>query len=344
MLPEKQLKQIREELDNCKKPLIFFHDDSDGLSSFLLLYKYKGDGKGVVVKSKPLIDEKFLRIVEEYQPDKVFIVDIAQVSQDFADAVKVPIIWIDHHLGAEKIRNLKQFNPRFTDEKDNSPASTICYNVVKQNLWLCAVGTVGDWQLTKETKEFSKKYPELLPKEIKNPGKAQFESDIGKLSRIFNFILKGKTQDAMQVVKVLTRINYPDEILKQTTPQGRFVYKRFQHIYKKYEELLNLAKKGTTKSKLFVFPYEETKMSFSGELANEFIYRLPDKIVIICREKSGEMRCSLRSGKIPIRKALEKVLSKVGGHGGGHEYACGAVVKKIDFEEFLAGLKRELNI
>ena len=96
MLPEKQINEIREELQNCKRPLFFFDDDPDGLSSFLLLYRYVREGSGVVIKTIPNIDNKFLRKVEEYQPDKIFVLDVAKIEQDFIDTVKIPIIWIDH--------------------------------------------------------------------------------------------------------------------------------------------------------------------------------------------------------------------------------------------------------
>lgn len=344
MLSEDKIKQIREELDNCKNPLFFFHDDADGLASFLLFYKYKGDGHGIVIKSDPVVDEKFVRKVEEYQPDKIFILDIAKVTQEFVDFAKTPIIWIDHHLGSEKIDNVMQFNPRLDDEKDSSPVSTICYNVVKENLWIGAVGTVGDWHITKETKELSDKRPDLLPKEVTKPEKALFETKIGELAKIFNFILKGKTQDAMKAVKVLTRIKDPEEILEQTTPQGKFIYKRFRKVYTQYEELLKEAEKQVTDDQVFIFPYEESRMSFSGELSNEFLYKYPDKIIIIAREKSGEMKCSLRSGTIQINERLKNALVGIEGRGGGHEFACGAVIKKRDFNKFVNNLKRQLNI
>ncbi len=344
MLNNEQLKQIKDELDNCKRPLFFFHDDSDGLASFLLFYRYKKEGKGIVVKSDPLVDKKFIKKVQEYQPDKIFILDLAKLTQEFIDAVKTTTIWIDHHISDEKIRNVKLFNPRLNDSKDDSPVSTICYNVVKQDLWIAAAGTIGDWHLTKETEEFSEKNPEMLPKGIKHPGKALFETPIGKISEIFNFVLKGKTQDAMAAVKVLTRINEPAEILQQTTPQGKFIYKRYVFIRKKYDELLEEAKKQLTKDNLFIFKYQESKMSFSGELSNEFLYKYPNKIIIIAREKSGEMKCSLRSGKKLILKPLEKALIGINGRGGGHEHACGAVIKIEDFDKFVNNLKRQLNI
>ena len=92
MLTKKQINDIREELNSCKNPLFFFHDDPDGLCSFLLLYRFINEGKGVIVKAAPRLDDKFLRKVEEYAPDKIFVLDIAIVEQSFIDNAKVPVI------------------------------------------------------------------------------------------------------------------------------------------------------------------------------------------------------------------------------------------------------------
>ena len=43
----------------------------------------------VCIKSIPKLDEKFLNKVEDYQPDKIFVTDIAIVDQDFVDKAKV---------------------------------------------------------------------------------------------------------------------------------------------------------------------------------------------------------------------------------------------------------------
>ena len=91
-LTDEQVKQIKEELDNCKNPLFFFHDDPDGLCSFLQFYRYKKEGNGVIVKrATPQVDEQFLPKVKEYSPDKIFILDLAVVDQGFIDGVKVLI-------------------------------------------------------------------------------------------------------------------------------------------------------------------------------------------------------------------------------------------------------------
>ena len=83
-------------------------------------------------------------------------------------------------------------------------------------------------------------------------------------------------------------------------------------------------------------------MSFTGDLANELIYKFPGKIVIVGREKDGEIRMSLRSSKINLRGILNKALVNVEGYGGGHEFACGANVKKRDFDVFISQIREQV--
>lgn len=338
--------QILEELQTCKKPLFFFHDDADGLCSFLLLYRLSNEGKGIVVKASDGVNETFVHKVEEYNPDKIFITDLAIVSPEFLRRVKVPVIWIDHHPLSEDLEydKAKFYNPRLKDPALNIPATKLCYDIVKQDLWIAGIGVIGDWVLIPEfMDELRKNHPKLLSEEIKNPGDALFSSEFGKLAKIFTFILQGKTSDINKCVKVLTRIKTPEEILEQTTPQGKFIYKKYEKMAKPYEELLARAIKHATKDKFLVFSYT-LDISFTGELANELLYKYPDKIIIISREKSGWMRCSLRSPKdINVSKLLQLSLAGIEGKGGGHEHACGASVKKEQWQTFLENMKENLK-
>ncbi|MBW2983542.1 DHH family phosphoesterase [Candidatus Woesearchaeota archaeon] len=339
-LTPSQVKQIREELVTCKNPLFFFHDDPDGLCSFLLLYKYIREGYGVVVKSVPRVDEKFLRKVQEYQPDKVFILDIAIVDQYFIDQVKVPIIWIDHHEPLDR-NKVKYFNPRIKNPKDNFPATYLCHQITEKDLWIAMAGCIGDWFVPDFYNEFVKAYPKLIDKKTKNPPEILFGTELGKLSRIMSFILKGKTGEVMKCVKIMTRIGDPYEILEQKTPRGKFIYHRYEKMNEKYERLLKTAIKEASKDKLLVFTYSEKEMSFTGDLANELLYRYPNKIIVAGREKGDEIRMSLRASRALLPPILQKALLHVSGYGGGHEHACGACVKKDDFKEFLEILRKE---
>ena len=56
--------------------------------------------------------------------------------------------------------------------------------------------------------------------------------------------------------------------------------------------------------------------------------------------KSGEVKCSLRSGeRLNVAQALEKALVGINGYGGGHEHACGAAVPVEQFDLFIEQLE-----
>lgn len=342
-LSKEQIKQIREHLDNCKNPLFFFDDDQDGLCSFLQLYRYKREGRGIIVKTHPKLGKVFVRKVEECKPDKIFILDVALVEQEFLDEMKVPVVWIDHHGPFER-GNVKYFNPRVSNWEDNHPTSYMCYQAVRQDLWIAALGCVADWFIPPFISEFEKEFPDLIDKPYKAPGDIIYNSKLGHLIRIFSFVLKGKADDIMKSVRVLARIKSPYEILNQESAQGRFIYKRYEHVNKIYEPLLKdiLKDLEKTEDRLFVYTYKDDKSSFTSDLSNEAIYRCPNKIILIGREKNDEMKCSLRASKAVLPPLIEEALAGLNGYGGGHEHACGMNIKTADFEEFLKRFKYKL--
>ena len=341
MLTNKQLQQIKEELDNSQNPLFFFDDDPDGLCAFLLLYRYKMEGHGFVVKTHPKLDARSAPKIEQYDADKAFVLDIAKLEQDFIDASKVPVIWVDHH-GPYERNNVKYFNPRIIKKDANIPTTYLCYKVVEQDLWIAMVGCIADYYLPDFLDEFNKKYPDLL-NDKKTVGDLYFKSKVGTLIKIFSFSLKGKTSDVMKNIKILTRIESPYEILNQETAKGKFIFQRYEKINKLYIDLLDSAVKTAGKEKLLVFTYSEDKMSFTGDLANELLYRFPDRIIMVGRKKDDDIRISLRSKNILLPPILEKSLVGLEGYGGGHEYACGANVKESHFKEFIERIKNNMD-
>ncbi len=342
MIKEESLEEIREILKKSENPIFFYDDDNDGLCSYLLFRRFLGKGKGVVIKSSPKLDESYVRKVKENRPDYVFIFDKPMVSQDFVDKIGVPIIWIDHH-DLVKVNGVRYYNPKLEDSEDNRPVSYWSYKVVKQDLWIAMLGIVGDWYLPEFLDEFCDKYPDLLSKDVKDPGDALYGSEFGKLSKIFSFVLKGRVSDVNKLVSVLMRIDDPYEILEQKTPKGKYVYKYFEKVNKQYESLLAKAIKSKSKDKFLVFLYPSGKMSFTGDLANELLYKFPDKIIIIGREKDGMVRLSLRSTGIELPKKIMNSLVDVEGHGGGHKFACGANIKKDDLQKFIDNFKKQIK-
>ncbi len=335
-----QVQQIRDSLDSCKKPLFLFDDDQDGVCSYLQLYRYKKEGKGIIVKTTPKVGTIFITKINEFQPDMVFILDLADVEQEFLDEIKVPVIWIDHH-GPYDRQNVKYFNPRISNWGDNHPTSYMCHQIVERDLWIGALGCVADWFIPPFINEFIKEYPDLIEEPYKGPGDILYNSKLGHLIRIFSFVLKGKTEEVNKCIKILTRIGSPYEILNQETAQGKFIYKRYSLVNNMFEPLqkdvMETAK--NTKDKLVIYKYNDDKTSFTSDLGNEAIYRFPDKIILIAREKNDEMKCSLRSSKTILPPLIEKALAGLAGYGGGHENACGLSIKTRDFDEFVERFK-----
>ncbi|MEK6916149.1 MAG: DHH family phosphoesterase [Nanoarchaeota archaeon] len=340
MLTEKELKELRDALINSARPLIFFDDDPDGLCSFLQFYRLNPESHGVVFKKAGSLNTDFLRKVEEYQPDTIFILDIANVDQEFLDGAK-NVYWLDHHTPSER-RNVKYYNPMINSKgKDNRPVSYWAYKVARESTWLAMAGCVGDWFLPEDIRQsFEEEYPNLIDKKIKTPEHALFESPIGLLARALSFILKGMTKEVMAVIKVLTRIKDPNEILDQSSSKGKFIWKKYKKMEVIYKSLIDSVQ--VTEDKIILFKYSNDKTSLTSDLSNELLFKYPKKFIIIAREKNGEMKCSLRSSKYEVRPILEKALKDVQGYGGGHLHACGAAVKIMDFNRFLENIRQQL--
>ncbi|MDD5253903.1 MAG: DHHA1 domain-containing protein [Candidatus Nanoarchaeia archaeon] len=339
MITEKEINEIRTLLKKSRSPLFLYDDDPDGLSSFLLLRKWLGRGKGIVVKSSPTLDTKYIKKVEELKPDRVFVLDKPIIAQEFVDEARVPVVWIDHH-DLVNVEGVKYFNPKINNKEDYRPTSYWCSIVSDNHDWIAAAGIIGDWHIPDNLDELIEKYPDLFFK-TKNPGDLLFNSEFGILIKIFSFALKGTTTQIRNNVAILLKTESPYEILNKLTPAGKYLYKHFERVNKEYSELLEKAvKKYDPKTNSLIFTYPSTRSSHTGALSNELIYKFPDTLLVIGRIKGDEVRISLRHSSKVIPPVLEKALEGLEGYGGGHLHACGANIKEADFKEFVDRLKR----
>jgi len=333
---------LQEELKSAKNPLFLYDSDADGLCSFLLLYRIHREGKGIRVTAGSKIDGHFVRKVDEINPDKIFVLDIHVIDQEFVDAVKVPIFWIDHHQ-PQQLKNVHYFNPRLKNPDAYVPTSRMAYQVSRNeaDLWIAAAGCLADWYMPDFIDSFIERYPELLP-EKSDLTATLYQNPVGKLVKLFFFLQKGPTAEVRKSLKILSKINSPGEIFAEESSAGKFLHRCFEKVDAKYEEVLAQAKKNITKAKVVLFTYNSTQWSFTANIANELSALYPKKVIIIAREKAGSMKCSIRA-QYPIAGALEKALIGIEGHGGGHPNACGAVIKEEDWPRFLDNFKEELK-
>ncbi len=345
MLTLKEVSVLKEEFLSCTAPLFFFHDDPDGLASFILCYRWLKEGVGFPVKAVPRITTQYLSRIVEHRPDKVFVLDVAMVDQEFIDGAGVPVVWVDHHPVLER-DSVKYFNPM--KRGVNIPTPVLVWQVIgeerPQDLWIALVGSVGDWYFPDFAPEFQQAFSGLLPATCASVEDALFNTSVGTLVKVFSFNLKGAMSDVKKAVSALARIESPYDILEQRTPEGSLLWQKYLAVNKIYESMLSNALMHDSEEPVFVYTYQDDQLSLTKDLSNELLFRL-NKVIIIGREKSGEVRCSLRSPKnVQLSKALERSLVGIEGYGGGHEQACGAAIKKEYFQRFLKNLKKELGL
>ena len=333
--------EIREELDLCNNPVFYYDNDPDGFCSFVQLYKYKGQGKGIIVKDSPKLGRNYTLSLNNFN-DKVFVLDKPMVEDDFFETAKdfgLNVIWIDHHpmQDVSTFSNVRYFNS-LNDKESHKCTSWMCYNAVKQDLWIAMIGIVGDWILPPDLKEeLINQYPRLIDSKVNEPDEAFFNTNLGKLVMIISFNLKGSASSIRNSVGAFLKIKNPYDLLDNTSPAASYLIKKFDKVNKVYQKHLSEAKKHA-KDKILLYIYDELNHSFSKELSNNLMYLFPKHTIVVGRRHNGLVKMSLRSNK-NMSEILRKSLFGINGSGGGHMHACGAQVDSDDFEKFINNLK-----
>ena len=343
MLTNTQVSEIKEHLEKAQNPVFFFDNDPDGLCAFLILQRYIGRGKGVVIKSFPALDENYFRKVQEFNADYIFILDKPVVSKGFFERAKegnVPIVWIDHHdVDEEEVpESVSYYNPIFNNPKSSEPTTVLCYNVTKKkdDSWIALVGAISDSYLPDFYNEFKEKFPELTV-ETKDPFKVLYDSKIGEVAFMMSNGLKDSTTNVVNMLRYLAKAKSPYDILEENG-KNHSMHKKSSEIRKKYIQLLEKAKKVYKKNERVLFFRYGGDLSVSGELANNVKYLFPDKIVVVAYVKGNKVNLSLRGGNIR-EKFLEAIDGLDGATGGGHKDAVGGQMSADSLDKFIDRIK-----
>ena len=334
MLTQTQINEIRGHLEKAQNPLFFFDNDADGLCSFLLLQKYIGIGKGIPIKTFPNLAKEYFRKIKELEPDCIFILDKPLVSEEFLDEVRqinLPVVWIDHHEVQEKIPEFVSYY-NVSGEGANFPTTYLCYQVSgkAEDLWIAVAGCISDNYLPDFYEEFMERYPDLSVSS-KNPTEIYYNSGIGKITLMFNFALKDRITNVINMLRFLVKSKSPYDILEES---GRTfpIHKRFSEINKKYTALLEKARKEIVVDGVLFFRYGGN-LSISSDLANGLKRKFPDRIIIVGYVSENKINISIRGEKIRSL-ALESISGFEDPTGGGHEDAVGVKIKLQDWERF----------
>jgi len=341
------LKQIKQLIEESERPFALFDDDPDGFCSFLQIKRRYPRLKGMPVKGTPVVPrEPFLSKIHNHLADIVIVLDKPEISEEFRQNANIPIIWIDHHPVPDH-RGTKYFNPRM--KKQDSIAPPVAYWIYKmldsnQDLWIAEAGILGD-KYKFIPKEFIRRYKHLLPDGKLEIDEILFNSKFGEIIRAFDFVLKGKTRDMKDSIKALTEIKEPEEILNRSTPQGKFIYERYQSLKKDYDKLLDQALHQKTKKEPFIFLYPDQKYSFTSPLSTHLVYLMGNEFFIIGRNKTkdGLAKLSIRSKTRDLLPIMKKSLNGINGRGGGHKHACGAQIDIAFLDAFIENFKHAIR-
>ena len=347
MLSKKQVAEIQEHLEKAQNPIFFFDNDPDGLCSFLLLQRFIKRGKGIPIKSFPEMNAEYFRKVNELNADYIFILDKPVVSREFFEEVKsfnIPIIWIDHHKTDQTFvpNYVHYYNSALTKTKNkNEPVTYLCYKITnkKEDLWVAVVGCISDRFVPDFYFYFQKLYPDMSIRS-KDAFDIFYKSAIGTVAKMFSFGLKDTMTNVMKMIRFLTIVKTPYEVLEEGKTNQEMHHK-FKQITQKYSKLIEKAKSLVCDNKVLFFQYSGD-LSISSDLSNELNYLFPEKVIVVVYITGIKANISVRGNK--IRNLVLKAIDGIeGATGGGHENAVGGQLRVEDIEKFRENLENLIN-
>lgn len=354
-IPPEQLAAFKERVLSAKRVIVFYDDDGDGLSSYLLVYRARGGDNGstigVRVHASAMVPADLaLRKIEENGGDLVLILDKPYVEQTLLESCLLPILWLDHHepqrTQVAAAKETTYLNPRLDDDSDNRCTTHWVWHALgrEQDLWIAAIGSISDWQMTDIADAFREKYPQLLGDAPDAPH-ALFGQPFGELAALMQFNLKGDANEVRAAIKTFGRVESLEELIERKTPRAKLLWKRYEHFKRQYDALHTAAVRAVTDDPVLFHVFKDVETSFTGELSNRLLHEYPNKIIVLARDENGDVKLSIRSVGTPVAPAVKQALAISGarGNAGGHANACGGKINSEDFPAFYEEFRRQMG-
>ena len=332
----------RKTSSKTKKPkrtkfiCVSHQEDADGISSAALIKQAFG-GDTILVDYPGIID-----VLESLRNDeklkKLFICDLGlnkQINNYFVDLLtelrkkRISVTYVDHHdIDPKVVTKLKQIKVKLIHDTSEC-ASVLVYNTFKKKLpehstFIAACGAITDYM---EHKPIASKLLQMYDRQFALVN-----------ATILTYNIVGRNQKdpdrLLYLVDELSESKFPHEI------PNTFEIAQIQ--VEKLAETMSKVKKSMKISKNLAY-MEVLDSGASG--AVNFVLGFSGKNVGIAykeRTDKGIYAVSVRgspSCKTHLGKLVSTVSSELGGSGGGHDKACGAVVPKDKIKKFV----REMN-
>jgi len=310
-------------------------EDADGISSAALIKQAFG-GDSVLVDYPGMVDALEL-LRNDKKLKKLFICDLGlnkQINDNFVELLtelrkkRVSVTYIDHHdIDSKVITKLKKIKVKLIHDISEC-TSVLVYNTFKKKLsehssFIAACGAITDYM---ENKPVASKLLQMYDRQF---------ALVNATDLTYNIVGHQKDPDyLLYLIDELSESKFPHQI------PNTFEFAQIQ--VGKLAEIMSNVRKSMKVSKNLAH-MEVLDSGASG--AVNFVLGFSGKDVGIAykeRVDKGIYAVSVRgspSCKTHLGKLVSTVSSELGGSGGGHDKACGAVVPKDKIKKFV----REMN-
>lgn len=339
MVSKKKTKSTKTKSKKSKVVCLSHKEDADGISSAALIRQAFG-GDSVLV-DYPGQMEALQKIASDEKLKSLFICDLglSKKNQDeFVDILKglrkrkVAVTYIDHHDIDSKIsKTLTRIGVKMI-HNINECTTVLAYDKFKSKLsdhaaFVAACAAITDYM---EDRPIGSKLLQIFDRQF---------ALISATVLTYNIVGHQKDEDyLLYLVEEIADSKYPHEI------PNTFEFAQIQ--VEKLANIIAKVKKDMKTMKNFGY-MELTDSGASG--AVNFVLGLSGKDVGVAykeRVDHGIYAVSVRgskSCKVHLGKIINSLATELGGSGGGHDKACGAVIPKPKMKTFLKEFNKKLN-
>jgi single-stranded-DNA-specific exonuclease len=316
-------------------------EDADGILSAVLI-KAAFNAKTIILVDYPSIIPSLSKLAAaNFSPklDRIFVCDLGLSKKneiDFIDMVGkiisngTRVTYIDHHdLNRETVSVLRKLGVLMIHSVEECSSVQI-YNKFKRKLnphaaFFAAAGSLTDY---------------MENKPIASSIVSRYDRHFLMLeSTVLSYIISAKQHDdefLIKLVDLLSGMKYPHDV------EGGF------SIAESYAQKVSAAIKKIEGSiiKCNNIAYVQSKSSLSASVIVNFVLGISERPVAMIfklKEEIDSYILSIRgnsSCKVHLGRAVNQISSEIGGSGGGHEKACGAVVPREKLNHFIFLLDR----
>jgi len=333
-ISQKTLTKVKKQ-QRTKIICVSHKEDADGISSAALIKQAFG-GDSVLVDYPGMVDALEL-LRNDKKLKKLFICDLGlntQINDSFVELLtelrkkRVSVTYIDHHdIDSKVVTKLKKIKVKLIHDISEC-TSVLVYDTFKKKLsehssFIAACGAITDYM---ENKPVASKLLQMYDRQF---------ALVNATVLTYNIVGHQKDPDyLLYLVDELSESKFPHQIPN--------TYEFAQIQVGKLGEIMSNVRKSMKVSKNLAH-MEVLDSGASG--AVNFVLGFSGKNVGIAykeRTDKGIYAVSVRgspSCKTHLGKLVSAVSTELGGSGGGHDKACGAVVPKDKIKKFV----REMN-